>query len=75
MQKKDIVTEWEQVGNAIMIVATGKEAPLSDSDVIGEINRLRFQVVQAYNLLERALTSLNSSTKLYKDIATWLEIK
>lgn len=35
------VKEWQRVGNEIMIVATGKPSPLSDSDVCGEINKLR----------------------------------
>ena len=38
------VAEWERVGNAIMLCAVGREAPLSDSDVCGEINALRAQV-------------------------------
>lgn len=32
--------EWQRVGDAIM-ATIGKTGPLSDSDVIGEINRLR----------------------------------
>ena len=38
------IAEWERVGNAIMLCATGKEAPLSDSDVCGVIEELRAQV-------------------------------
>lgn len=38
------LSTWEQTGNAIMQCAVGREAPLSDSDVCGEINALRAQV-------------------------------
>jgi hypothetical protein len=33
--------QWKQCGDAIMLCATGRAAPLSDSDVCGEIVRLR----------------------------------
>lgn len=39
-----IIEQWEVVGNAIMECVTGKPAPLSDSDVIGEINALRHRI-------------------------------
>jgi hypothetical protein len=39
--------EYEYVGNAIMLCATGKEAPLSDSDVCGVIEDLRAQLETA----------------------------
>lgn len=35
------LAEWQQVGDAIMVAVRGKPGPLSDSDVIGEIGRLR----------------------------------
>jgi len=35
---------WQQCGDAIMLCATGRAAPLSDSDVCGEIVRLRERV-------------------------------
>lgn len=40
------LSTWEQTGNAIMQCAVGREAPLSDSDVCGEINALRAQVAE-----------------------------
>jgi len=33
--------QWKQCGDAIMLCATGRAAPLSDSEVCGEIVRLR----------------------------------
>ncbi len=38
---RESLTDWEKVGNAIMLCAVGREAPLSDSDVCGELIRLR----------------------------------
>ena len=43
MAKLDV---WERTGNAIMLCVVGREAPLSDSDVCGEINALRQQVAE-----------------------------
>ena len=45
------IAEWERVGNAIMLCATGKEAPLSDSDVCGVIEDLRAQVAETVSIL------------------------
>lgn len=47
--------QWKQCGDAIMLCATGRAAPLSDSDVCGEIARRRTQV--ATMEVELAMTS------------------
>ena len=40
------IEKWQRVGDAIMLCATGKAAPLSDSDVCGVIAELRAQVAK-----------------------------
>ena len=45
--------QWIATGNAIMLCATGKESPLSDSDVCGEIDRLRAQVDELTAVADR----------------------
>ena len=57
---------WKQCGDAIMLCATGRAAPLSDSDVCGEIVRLRernkeleMELSVALDLLSNFLETLN----------------
>lgn len=50
---KAIIAQWEAVGDAIMECVTGKPAPLSDSDVIGEVNALRHKVDELSARLEQ----------------------
>lgn len=57
------VDSWIATGNAIMLCATGKEAPLSDSDVCGEIDRLRAQ--QA--ILIQAMWHIREHSLYYHD--------
>ena len=40
---RETVVEWNEVGEAIMDAVVGRKAPLSDSDVIGEVARLRYE--------------------------------
>ena len=40
---RETVVEWNDVGEAIMDAVVGRKAPLSDSDVIGEVARLRYE--------------------------------
>jgi len=40
------VDEWQRVGDAIMQCVRGKPGPLSDSDVIGELERLRDKLAE-----------------------------
>lgn len=40
---RETVVEWNEVGEAIMRAVVGREVPLSDSDVIGEMARLRYE--------------------------------
>lgn len=68
-----MINEWEEVGNAIMLVAVGRKAPLSDSDVIGEINRLRFEIEEARDLLERVSSfKLDKDDNWYDDVKRWM---
>jgi len=39
-----VLDNWKAVGDAIMVAATGKPGPLSDSDVVGEIERLKSEL-------------------------------
>ena len=50
-----VLDQWERCGNEVMLCATGRAAPLSDSDVCGEIARRRTQV--ATMAAELAMTS------------------
>jgi hypothetical protein len=45
------IEKWQRVGDAIMLCATGKAAPLSDSDVCGVIAELRAQVAELWTQL------------------------
>lgn len=55
---------WKATGDAIMLCATGKAAPLSDSDVCGVIDDLRAQVATLTERLDRC-----TCTDDYGDIA------
>lgn len=57
----DNIAEWVEVGDRIMVSATGKTGPLSDSDVIGEFDRLRY-------CLRIARTALIASNVAYSDV-------
>jgi hypothetical protein len=73
--QKEIIAQWEKVGNAIMLAATGREGQLSDSDVIGEISRLRFEITEARDLLERVssrIFQLDEDEDWYDDVKTWM---
>ena len=45
------IEKWQRVGDEIMLCATGKAAPLSDSDVCGVIADLRAQVAELWTQL------------------------
>ncbi len=53
------LSEWEATGDAIMEAVVGRKAPLSDSDVIGEVERLRRESQQQRLLLEEAADTLS----------------
>lgn len=40
-QQRKTIAQWEECGDKIMLCVRGKAGPLSDSDVCGEIERLR----------------------------------
>ena len=50
---KATLEHWQATGDAIMLCATGKAAPLSDSDVCGVIVELRAQVATLTERLSR----------------------
>lgn len=54
---------WQQCGDAIMLCATGRAAPLSDSDVCGEIVRLRERNKELEAKAERTLAALRLATQ------------
>jgi hypothetical protein len=47
-----VIDQWDRVGRSIMKVATGRDAVLSDSDVEGEIIRLRAALTEARRVLQ-----------------------
>lgn len=51
---QETVAEWNEVGEAIMRAVVGREAPLSDSDVIGEVARLRYENAKLRAVAEAA---------------------
>lgn len=57
------LTEWQQVGDAIMEAVTGKPGPLSDSDVIGEFRRLEAQCTVMRNALEAVLVAFDGTVR------------
>lgn len=59
---------WQECGDAIMRCVRGRPGPLSDSDVIGEIEATRHDVKETRKQLERA----NRSVDFWKEQAVEL---
>lgn len=55
------VDAWQATGNAIMLCAVGREAPLSDSDVCGEINALRHQVAELQATVKKLQAEIHAA--------------
>lgn len=57
---RETVVEWNEVGEAIMDAVVGRKAPLSDSDVIGEVARLRYENAKLRAVAEAAKNLVGS---------------
>lgn len=55
------LSTWEDTGDAIMLCAVGREAPLSDSDVCGEINALRHQVAELQATVKKLQAEIHAA--------------
>ena len=72
MLLKQALAEWQWCGAAIM-AAIGKGPPLSDSDVIGEIERLKALVSSAWEAgAAYAVGSQRVFRQIHPDKAEWM---
>jgi len=65
---RETVVEWNEVGEAIMDAVVGRKAPLSDSDVIGEVARLRYENAKLRAVAEAAEKATTNATDTLRNV-------